>query len=224
MQLDTELAPELGQVGTDGLILHLGVEIGQDRSTRRRIARRQHTLDRPIRYKPAALLGNGSDGILQPESIVGLSMNVDVRQQAEYRTAPVRASPGVRVVETAVARLGETARHRAHLLGKDVLLRAVAGLLARNALDVDGEPLRQPGVLVSYIRQREMSHLVHQDPIVGQLRFGHVTTNLHANVSAAVAERLSRYHATAWFGHDADTQTARWKATVVARHDVQRSA
>src|SRR5205807_8646694 len=94
--LDTELLPQLHELGRDGAVFHLRVEILERRGADRLIAGPQDALDRPVRADPAALARRGAQRLLSPAAVPPLRAARAVSQPPDHRAAPVRARPGGR--------------------------------------------------------------------------------------------------------------------------------
>ena len=111
---------------------------------------------------------HAAHGVLQAKLVAGGFADFDVGEQAEHRAAPIFAAPGVGIVEAAVAGLRQALRHVAHHRLPDFRRREIAGLHPRDRFDIDGKPLRQPGVALRQVGQGEVHHLVHHHPVAPQ--------------------------------------------------------
>ena len=63
-------------------------------------------------------------------------MDFHVGQQTEERAAPVRPTPGMSEIESAVARLGQPLRQIAHEVGPNLSRLQIAGLHPSDRFDV----------------------------------------------------------------------------------------
>src|SRR4029077_15654689 len=94
--LHAEAAPERRQVDSQWCGSHLTVEVRGHRDADRLIGDCEDARDRPILLYATASGQYATQGIPQAIPIVRTFPNLNVGQQAEQRTTPVGASPGVR--------------------------------------------------------------------------------------------------------------------------------
>jgi len=221
--LHAEIAPELLEVRSHGITFHLLVEILQRGRAHGRIADLEDPSDRPVGAEPAAALRNGAQRILQAEPQPGALSNLDVGEQAEHRSAPVRAPPGVRLIEPSVSCRRQATRHHPQLFHPHIFLAAVGGLNAGNTLDVGREPFREPCVIFTDVRQSEVHHLVHQHPVVAELRVGDVAPHLDANEATLVSVGRAPVHFVSSLRHELNPRRTGRKVPVVRGNDTGRA-
>src|ERR1700739_4332218 len=116
--------------------------------TSRAVACFECLLNRPVVIDGAARVDDASQSVLKSLPVMSLFADHDVGQQAELRAAPIGSPPGMRLVEAAVGASGIALRHVAHHVGPNLFGEQEAALDARNRLNVDGETLLDPVVLV----------------------------------------------------------------------------
>src|SRR5579872_1060121 len=95
--MDTQFLPELAEVRRFRVARHLFVEIVQHFRAGRRITRRDYAADLPLLRAITACIENRPDRILQRFLPVCLPADLDIRQQPEQATSPVRPAPSVRL-------------------------------------------------------------------------------------------------------------------------------
>src|SRR5262249_17816902 len=84
-------------------------------------------------------------------------------------------------------------------------------------------PFREPGLIVAHIGQGEMSHLVYQHPIVLQLCFRDIASDLHTYEATPVAPGLAALNTTAALRDNLDPQRGGRKPVVVGTDNPQRA-
>src|SRR5271154_7295671 len=163
--------PQRRKIGRYRGCLHPIVQLYEDRYTGGLVSGLQSPREWPVVFHIAAGAANSPQRILEPTSVVGALMNLDIRHQAEQRTSPIGAAPCVSVVQASIAGGRQSFGKAVHEFAPDCLRRKVADLGARDRLDVSGDPFLDPVVLVWNRRQCEMDHFMRHYPVVPQTGF-----------------------------------------------------
>ncbi len=120
------------------------------------------------------------------------------------------------MVQALIVRAGQALWHEADEFGPDLLGTQMAGLRARNRLDVGREAFFDPVMLGGDRWKRQVHQFVNHDPIVGELSFGDGAAEHDAYRRAAIRERGSGTHARAVDRHDQDLDAVDREAAVVS--------
>ena len=210
---DSELLPQLLQIGRHRLVLHLRVEVLQHRRARRFVADLQHSIDRP--FERETRRSRAAPRSSRRAARSGWRSSCESRRRPADRTARRPSTCGPRCA----CDRGPRRPDRGRPFGIERISSAqtrsasqVAGVHARDALDVRRQTFGQPEVIVADFGQREMHHLVHEHPVVAQLVRSDVATDLqpdewHARAvrravpDATAAARRSRGSAAAFAGN-----------------------
>src|SRR5450631_2703865 len=152
------------------------------------VAHRKHPLDWPVRHEATARPGDCPQRSLQADAIIGAATNFNVGQEAEERSAPIGSAPGVRMIESAITRLRQSVWHRACFVSPHLRSISIARLRTSDAFDVHRQAFREPYMLGANIRQRQMSHLVHEHPIIEELGLRHFAADSKADERSMRAE------------------------------------
>src|SRR5690349_3473376 len=143
-------------------------------------------------------------------------MNLDVCEQAEQGSSPIRTAPGVSVVEALISLLGQPLMHVANHLTPDALSGEIAGAKSRNRLDVHRRSLFDPVVLARNRRKREVHHLVRQHPVAFEFCGIALSANGYANQSTVVhPERVSIVNTATIKTADLEGGTGKRKTPIV---------
>ena len=121
--LQSEVAPERGEIGRHGLGPHFVVKAGEHVDADGLVGGCENAVDRPVLLVIAAGGNHAAHRVLQAEAIIGALADFDIGEQAEHRAAPIFASPGAGVVEALVAGLRQALWHVAHHRLPDFLRR-----------------------------------------------------------------------------------------------------
>ena len=103
---DSEFFPQCIEIHGIGLIFHFLIKRHQHRNSGSRVAGRERFLDRPIVADLPSGVQDSAQRVVEAFAVIRLLVNFNVREEAEERAAPVRSTPGVRVVEAFVTGCG----------------------------------------------------------------------------------------------------------------------
>jgi hypothetical protein len=109
---------------------------------------------RPTGFDITAASEDRPQRVLQAAAIACALVYLYIREDAEEHPAPVRASPGVRVIEAVVAHLRQTF----HQVVPYTLRRKTSCLDPSNWFYIRGDPLLDPMMLVGDRRKSQMDH------------------------------------------------------------------
>ena len=216
-----QLLPQRVEIGALRLVLQSRIEVHENFAADRRIAGFECFLDGPRRVEVDGGV-HGAQCMLQSLGIGRLLPDLDVGEQTEDRAAPIGAAPTVGVVEPLVARFRQSPRHPLDELAPDELIREIARMNARDALDIDSKTFGEPVVPHLERRKSQMHHFVHHHPVGnerGLVRFGP-----HADADRGrIAPGLPIGNAAAIGRQHEKLQLRHRKPAVVARHRLGRA-
>jgi len=184
--LDTKFFPKLGQIHRMRCVLHLRIQFLQNRNANGAIARLKRALQTPIFPDRTTRLQDPAERFLETFCVLGPPSDFDIRQQTKKRAAPVGSSPGRRMIETAIAGLGQALRQITHYVGPRLRRAQIAAAHTSDRLDVGREPFLDPMVFVRHAGKSEMHHLVRHQPVGMEMRSRRLTTHRNSDDAAIV--------------------------------------
>src|SRR6516225_2606528 len=98
-----------------------------------------------------------------------LLANTYVGNQAEHRSTPVGATPGVSVVQALIAAIWFAIWHVANYLLPHFLCFQLSSLHACDRFHINRNPLFDPVMVVCHRGKCEMDHLVGEHPVIVEL-------------------------------------------------------
>ena len=221
IDLDAQLAPQRVQVDGHGLVLHPPVELGEHGHAGSPVADVEQRFERRRRLHVAG----GEDRaqrLLEARAVLRAPVDLDVGYEREECAAPVRAAPRRRVIEAAVAGLGEALRQSRCQLGPDRLGSELPRLCAGHRLHVGGEPFLDPVMPGRDRGKGQMRELVDQDPVSDEVGGGGLRPDDDADRSPAIAPRPPAAHAAARPRYHEEPRALGGKAPVVSGHRARR--
>src|SRR4051794_37587152 len=106
---------------------HRSIQLRENGHTGRLVPGLHHLFERPARGVRTPAIVDAAERLLEPHAVLGALVDLDVGEEPEERAAPVDAAPRVRVIETTIARAGQSVRKPLGEAAPGVLLRQEAG-------------------------------------------------------------------------------------------------
>src|ERR1039458_1447133 len=148
----------------------------------------------------------------------------DIRQQAEKRAAPIGPAPGVRVVQTPIAFLGQALVHVPQHVAPHLRGGQVADVHPRDRLHVGGGALFDPVMAARHRRKCEVYHFVRQHPVPIQILNRRAAAHRDAAPHAVVAVACPMRDAPPASREDPHAGARHWKPSVIRAHRPRRLA
>src|SRR5439155_9263033 len=171
-QRDPQPEKKRVEIHFDGPGTHLRVQLFEHLRSHCAVADLQRALQRPAIRDAPSTRHKRPKRVLESEAVAGPLPDLGVGEQPEQRAAPVGAAPGVRLIESLVASLGEPLRQSAHEVPPHLLRAQLTGPRAHDRLDVGGETFLRPKMTAPQRGKPEMDQLVYELP--ARVRLGKI--------------------------------------------------
>ena len=123
--------------------------------------------------------------VAQRTRVVGALAQLDVDEHPEERASPIRATPGVGVVEPAIAVARQALVHVTHPFAPHLRFIEHAGARTQHRLEVGRQTFAHPAMATPQIWKRGVRHLVHHHPVPLELAVRDPLTDHHAHPTSA---------------------------------------
>src|ERR1700678_1013573 len=145
-------------------------------------------------------------------------MNLNIREETEERAAPIRSSPGVRVVETFISSGGESLMEVSHQFEPHFRRVYVLRSYARDRLYISCDPLFNPMVVVCNGRKSEMHHFMGQHPVGAEILGSRVAADVNGYESALFPKSAAVSNTFSISRNNAQQNMWDWKMAIIGAH------
>src|SRR5260370_25060582 len=157
-------------------------------------------------------------GIIQTLRIVCPAAKFKLSQDAKERSSPIGSAPRVRVIESAISRLRETLRHVPNQVKPHLLHFEMSCLNPSDRLDIGGNALFDPVVLVVDGGKSPGNPFGYQHPIRRQLGRSSLLTDTYGDSPSSFAKCHAVADTSSIERSDPNQDSRHGKAAVIRRN------